>query len=134
MSGGAAVNYILSNAAAVIAVVPAARILTGPSLPVGTALPAILVRKISGDERLQLRMADAGTFRTERVQVTALADTYGAVGDILELARAACVPQRGTFGSVVVDSILPAGEGPDLSDQDADIYEQSRDFFVRWTT
>lgn len=134
MSGAAAINHVLSNAAAVVAAVPAARILTGPILPVGTDMPAILVRKISGDERLTVVMDDTGRMRSERVQVTAYADNYNDVHDVLELVRAACVPQRGSLGGVTVDSVLPAGDGPDLSDPDAGIFEASRDFLVKWIT
>jgi hypothetical protein len=52
---------------------------------------------------------------------------------ILDLCWWACRGQApATINGVVVDSILPDIEGPDLSQPDLKIYEQPRDFIVRW--
>lgn len=142
MSGVAVVNYLLSNAASVIAVVPAARILTGP-LPlqeddsVAVELPAITISQISGTEWNKANKAESSgsQFRTERVQVTVHATTYASKKAILNLVRTACTPKpTSPVNSVKVDSIQPDGEGPDLDDPQSGMYEQSRDFLVRWHT
>lgn len=131
MSGTTVIRYLLANAAGVTALVPAARIFRGV-MPVGTALPAIAVFQISGTEALGVRVNEAGHLRTDRVQVTVYAASYPEQKTILAAVLAACQSQRGTVNSVAVDSISPAGEGPDLFDGDPMIYEQSRDMIVRW--
>lgn len=131
MSGTAVIRYLLANAAAVTAVVPAARIVVG-NLPVKATIPAICVKMISGTKLLGVRVNEAGGMRTHRVQVAVHALDGAQQQQLMALALAACPSQRGTVGGVSVDSITPAGEGPDLSDPDAGIYEQSQDFMVRW--
>ena len=133
MSGVAAVRYTLANAAAVIAQVPAARIFAG-NVPLNAAVPAIGISQVSGGERTTVSMAEASRFRTDRVQVTVYAATYATKVSILELVRTALSPVRGTVGSVDVDSILPDSEGPDIDDEEARVYERSRDFMVSWRT
>ena len=133
MSGVAAIRYTLANAAAVIAQVPAARIFAG-TVPLNAALPAIGVAQVSGVERLTVSMGESSRFRTDRVQVTVYAATYATKVSILDLVRTALSPVRGTVGSVDVDSILPDSEGPDIDDEEARVYERSRDFMVSWRT
>lgn len=133
MSSPAIVRYILANAAAVTAVVPAARIFVG-NIPIGATLPAIGVRFVSGVERTTVSMAEASRFRTDRVQVTVHAKTYATKASILELIRTALSPKTGAFNGFDVDSITPDGEGPDFDDEEAVIYERSRDFLVSWRT
>lgn len=132
MSATAAIRYLLATDVSVLAVVPATRIVVAPNLAVGTLPPALNIRQISGVESTSVAMEAGARMRVERVQVTAYAKDYATLVDLLELVRAACVPKPGTVNSVAVDSILPAGEGPDLSDPSAGIFEQSRDFIVRW--
>jgi hypothetical protein len=132
MSSVGAVNYILSNAAALLLQVPATRILSGP-VPQDTTLPAISVRQVSGVESDFKPVAPTSPpFTADRVQVTVYASTYAAKKTILRLVRDALHGQRGSFNSIGVDSIVVDGEGPDLDDLNARIYEQSRDFIVRW--
>ncbi len=133
MSSPAITRYILANAAAVVAQVPAARIFVG-NIPIGATLPAIGVRFISGVERTTAAMSEASRYRTDRVQVTVHAKTYASKVSILELVRAALCPQRGAMNGFDVDSITPDGEGPDFDDEAAVIYERSRDFMVSWRT
>ncbi len=133
MSAPAVARYVLANAAAVTAQVPAARIFVG-NLPQGTALPAIGVRFVSGVERRTVAMSESSRYRTDRVQVTVYAKTYESKASILELVRTALSPKRGTVNGFDVDSILPDIEGPDFDDEAATIFERSRDFFVRWRT
>ncbi len=131
MSGTAVIKYLLANNAAVIAVVPASRIVIG-NLPVNITIPAISVKMISGTKLLGVRVNEAGGLRTHRTQVTVHAASGAQQQQLMALALAACPSQRGTVAGVSVDSIIPDGEGPDLSDPDAGIYEQSQDLMVRW--
>lgn len=132
MSGCSVVNYLASNAAAVIALVPAARILTGPvGLTGSDALPAVSIRSIDAPERLDVAMTGRRLI-TERVQVTVYTATYAEKLPILTAIRNACVGQRGTINSVMVDGILPESRGPDLDDPTDPIFEQSADLIVKW--
>jgi hypothetical protein len=132
MSAVAAIRYLLANNAALIAVVPATKIMAG-TIPVNTVLPAIGIQEISTVERTNVDMSSTSLMETSRVQVTVLAKTYATQKSILELVRKACPNTKGSIDSVVVDSILPAGAGPDFEDVDANIYTQSRDFIVKFT-
>jgi hypothetical protein len=140
MSGVAVIRSKLATNAALIAVVPAARIMAG-ELPLNTVLPAIQVTQVSSVPRLTLAMTEPNRMHTERVQVTVLVKGpegepagggYPTLRSILALVLAACPNQRGTINGVTVDSILPDIEGPDLADVAAALYSGSRDFFVRW--
>ena len=138
MSAVAVIRYLLANAAAVTAVVPATRILPGVP-PVNTAMPALAVTKISGTEALTVAMTESGRMHTERVQVTAYVKQAQAAGTdypgleaLLTLVGAACANRNGTVNGVRVDSILPAGEGPDIPPDESMILERSRDFIVKW--
>lgn len=138
MSGAAAIRYLLANAAAVTAVVPATRIMAG-DLPLKTAMPAIAVTQVDSIPRLTVAMTEAKRMHTDRVQVTVFrgatpADAgYPGLKSLLDLVLAACPNQRGTVNGVAVDSILPDTEGPDLPIPEEFIFTRSRDFIVRWT-
>ena len=134
MSGVAVVRYLQANDAGVIAVVPAARIFAGviPEGTAGTALPALGTSTIDSVERRTVSMAGTTKLRTERVQTDILAATYAQKKSLVELVRAACANRHGTVNGIDVDSILPAGEGPDDDDPAAVIYSCSIDFLVRW--
>ncbi len=133
MSSVAIARTLLAQSAALVAQVPAASIFVG-NIPVGSSLPAIGVSMISGVERETVTMAEASRFRSDRVQATVHATSQASKNAILELVRAALVPARGAVAGFDLDSILPAGEGPDLDDEAPRIYERSRDFMVRWRT
>lgn len=132
MSGTAVIRYLLANAVAVTAVVPAARIRAG-ELPINTELPGIAVTSISGQPLNFIRNPSRQTI-TERVQVNVLAHSYPTVKQVLALVLAACPSQRGTVNGVAVIDIVPDFVGPDLYAESINMHSQSRDFFVRWTT
>ena len=141
MSGVAVIRHLLANAAAVTAVVPAARIMAG-DLPLNTALPAISVTQISGVPHNTIRINESPKLHTDRVQVTVLVKGpqgtpaglgYPGVKALLKLVLAACPSQRGTVNGIAVENITPDMEGPDLSDDATALYSQSRDFLVRFT-
>ena len=131
MSGVAIAWYLLKTNAALIAVVPAAKIFSGV-VPLGTPMPALSVMEISGVPRLTVGMNETHPQVTERVQVTAMAATYPAVKSILTLVRNALPVSRGTVNGFDCDSITPDLEGPDMPDVDSGIYLQTQDFLVRF--
>ena len=129
MSGVAVIRYMLVNNAALVAAVPAARILSGV-LPITTTIPAISVRQISGVEMPMIKRTGTQLV-TERVQVSVHASSYLSQKTIIELIRSAITSTTGTINSVTVDSITHDVDGPDLYYDDPDIFEQSIDFIVR---
>lgn len=133
MSGSAVVAYLLSQNAPLVALVPAARILASPELPMRTTLPAINVAEISSVPRLTVTMPSGARMHTERVQVMVHAKSRASLASILALVRTALPHTRGTVNSVKVDSILPDIESVDLSQPESGIYERSIDYFVKWT-
>lgn len=131
MSGVYVIRYLLVNAAAVVAVVPAARIKNGV-VPLNTATPSISVNQISSVPTNLIRTNETPKLHTDRVQVTAIHSDYGSLKALMALILAACPSQRGSVNSISVDSIQPESEGPDLFDPTTNTYECSRDFIVRW--
>ncbi|MCR4331282.1 MAG: DUF3168 domain-containing protein, partial [Sulfuricaulis sp.] len=122
MSGVAVVRYLLTQAAAVAAIIPAARIVSG-DLPLNTTLPAISVMEISSNPRNTVAMNGSNVLHTERVQVSVLfkgpqgtpAGTgLPGVKGVLALLLAAVPHTHGTVNGFNVVSILPDSEGPDL--------------------
>lgn len=138
MSGVSVIWYLLKTNSPVLAVVPATRIMAG-DLPVKMVLPAISVTQISSVPYNLLRTVEANKMHTDRVQASVLfkgvgeGAGYPGLKALMKLVLAACPSQRGTVNGVMVDSIVPELEGPDLSDPANAIYSQSRDFLVRYT-
>jgi hypothetical protein len=133
VSGARAIRFLLANDAALVALVPAARIFAGP-IPLKTPLPAIAVARISGTPRNTVSMLEVVRLMTDRVQVTVQAAGWQNADLLLELVRRACPHQRGLLNNVDVDSILPDVVGPDLYDHTTAIHSMSRDFIVKWRT
>jgi len=140
MSGCAVIWYLLKTNNAVLAVVPAARIMIG-DLPLNTAMPAISITQVDSQPRLTVAMNEPNRMHTERVQVTVLfkgpeGSPAGAgvpgVKALLPLVLAACPHTHGSVNGVTVVSITPDSEGPDLQDAATALYSGSRDFLVRW--
>ena len=138
MSGVAVIRYLLANAAAVTAVVPATRIFSG-ELPINTAMPAIAVTQISSVPRNTIRPNESPKIHVDRVQVTVFRgaspddDGYPGLTPLLALVVAACPSQRGTVNGVAVQAIETDIEGPDIEIPEEHIFLRSRDFLVRWT-
>lgn len=124
------IRHLLANHAPLTAVVPAARIMGG-DLPQGTALPAISVSHVSGKSSKEISAQSRDC--TSRVQVTIHAATYPQQKAVLALVRAAVPRTHGTVAGVVVDSITREDDGPDFRDDEAGIYLQTQDFFVKYT-
>ena len=142
MSGVSIIRSILAGNAAVLAVVPAARIVAG-DVTINSPMPALWIKEISSVPAfLPVDMADTPRLHTERVQVTALlkgteatpvGQGYPGVKALLNLVLSACKNVHGTVGAIPdVDSVLPDIEGPDLSDAAIGLYTGSRDFIVKF--
>jgi hypothetical protein len=140
MSGVVVVRYLLSQNAAVLAVVPAARIKAG-DLPLSTTMPAIGIKQVSSVPFNLIRTNESGKLHTDRVQVTGyFKDEYGSpagtgvpgIEALLKLILAACPSQRGAVNGIAVENIVPDLEGPDMSIPELNIVMRSRDLIVKW--
>jgi len=93
-----------------------------------TALPTLLLRSVSRVERLMLKRV--GTVRiTERIAVTARAESYREPGLLLRLVRDACAHKTGTIAGFERCAVLTAGTGPDVLGP-GDSFERTQDFSV----
>lgn len=127
MSGTAIIGALLLADTDLLAEVSAGNIKAG-QLPDGVALPALLVRTVSGVERLKLRRV--GYVRTvERIAVTVRAANYRSQEDIIDLIRAACAGKTGTIAGLENVSVQAAGTGPDIIGP-GNSFEQTQDFSV----
>lgn len=101
-----------------------------PPLPQGVALPAVSVEHISTVD-LPTIDANAGYNLVQtRIEVTAIAKDYPTQKALLEQVRTAITFQRGTIAGVQVVSILRGSVGPDIRDDDMQLFTQSIDFLV----
>lgn len=132
MSGVAIIANLLANSGVLTAAVPASRIGAG-NIAMNTDLPAVGVKQISATRNTLVDASTTGRMVTERVQVTAFAKTYAEQKTLVRLVVCALAnPGRTTIAGFAVDSVIPDIEGPDLEDDDAEVYQQSHDFMVRW--
>ncbi len=147
MSGVAVVTYLLVNNAPLLVAmgagppVASSRIMAG-DLPLKTVRPAIGVTQIDSIPTNLLRINEGPRVHTDRVQVAVLVNGsqntpaglgYRGVRTLLRLLAAACPSQYGVINGIMVHSITPDIEGPDLYNDVTDIYGGSRDFMVRWS-
>lgn len=101
-----------------------------PPLPQHVALPALAVTHISTVD-MPTMDANAGyNLAQSRIEVTAIAKDYATQKNLIEQVRLALQHQRGTFNDVSVVAILRAGVGPDIRDDDMQVFTQSIDFLV----
>lgn len=114
-----------------IALVPASRVFAGTVVQ-EEMLPAISVREISRNEFATVAQAEASSLIQARIQVTVHAKDYSNMKAILLAAKLGPGIHTGVIGGVKVRSVRRDDVGPDLSDDDAGIYRQSRDFMVRY--
>lgn len=128
MSDVKVITHLLTNSAALIAVVPAARIVPGV-LPQGCTLPALAVAHVS-TVRQQLISAGSVQLCTSRVQITVFAASYKSQKTVLSLVRAALPRTHGTVAGVAVDRLVHSLDGPDFRDDDAGMFMGSVDYIV----
>ena len=129
MSATAIMRALLLAHAPLTALVPAARIVNG-DVPAGS-LPAIGVREISSIERDSVARAGNSVI-TARVQVTVYATCYTEQVAILKAAKLAPGTHTGVVAGYEVRSVLRDIVGPDLGNDAAQTFEQSRDFKVTY--
>jgi hypothetical protein len=130
---GAVITYVtLAAYEPLVALVPLLRIFVGDTLPVGTAVPALLITEISGVPRNTVSMDEPNRLISTRVQVSVHARSYPEQDQILSLVRAAMPNLYGVVAGIKVRSILPDIVGPDLSNPEASIFIKSRDFKIAY--
>ena len=129
MSGVIIARRLLVDAAGVIALVPATRIVAG-IIPQATALPCIGLTDIINTDRNTLK-AGSVVKVTERVQITAMAATYPALKALLTQIRRACRNKLGTVGNFNGITCRLDGKGPDF-DTESGIVMQSQDVLITY--
>lgn len=131
MSDVKIVRALLAANAALTAVVPGLRIFAG-RIPQGAALPAICVNTVSSVERHRVKDAGGVILVTSRTQVTVQSTSYPVQKDVIRLIGLAIKGGRRVVGGVTVADIQRDIVGPDLSDPATELYQQSRDFRVKY--
>ena len=100
-------------------------------LPQDKTLPALVYQRISGVEPGQIDGQGRALVQA-RIQITALADSFGSCAEILDAAREALLYQYGTHGGVEVVSIIRDIDGADDFDPELQAYSQSMDVVVTY--
>lgn len=113
----------------VLGLVPATRIVAG-TVPQAMPLPAIGLTEISRNEMPTVSLGQRAVQVTSRVQVTVHADTYSEQKAVLQAAKLGPGTHTGTVADIIVRSVMRDIVGPDLKDDEASIFQQSRDFKV----
>lgn len=132
MSAVKVMRALLIAHAPVLAIVSSDKVVAG-TIPQGVVLPALGIKEISRVERATAALDRATVMVTARVQVTALANSYSGQKALLQAAKLGRGSHTGVIAGVTVLSVTRDMVGPDMSDEDAGIYEQSRDFKVVFT-
>lgn len=122
LTGASALTTLLANGAA--------SVYGGGQLPQATALPALVVEHVNSNELTTIDANAPFGLVQSRLQVTVLAKDYPTVKTVVEQVRIACNYQRGVIAGVRVISVLRDNVGPDLRDDDMQVYTQSIDFQV----
>lgn len=131
MSATIVIRHALVGKTAMTSLVPAARIRLGV-LPVGQALPSIGIVSVSGVPHNTLGLNSPNRLVRERVQVTAYAQTYQQLDQIMGLIEQSVSNVYGKVAGMNVQAIAPGLVGPDLESLDPQIFMRSRDFFVTY--
>lgn len=131
MNAVVVIRNLLVNHAPLIALVPSAKIIVGV-VPQATILPAIGITEISRAELQTVSHGQATVLVTARVQVTALAKDYPTCKALLLAAKLGPGAHTGVIAGVTVRSVTRESVGPDFSDPELPLYEQSRDFIVKY--
>lgn len=131
MTGVVAVRAALIADAALLALVPAERIVTGP-IPQDSALPALSLESISTVD-LNIPSPSSTRFVTERVQVKIVAANEPSRREVkAAVKRAAADKLSAAIGSMTSISIHTEGAGPDMLAEDGSVWEANQDFKVKY--
>lgn len=131
MSAVVALRAVLVEQAAITDLVPTKRIYVGV-LPMGTVLPAIALTSISATPRNTASMQEARRLHRERVQITVYAKTYPRLDQIMLALAQSVKNQRMDIAGISVQSIVPAGVGPDFEGVDPVMFIRSADYVVSY--
>ena len=108
------------------------RIIAG-TVPLSAVAPvAIGLSEVGRTEVGTVARSGPTTLVTARVQVTVYAEKYPIMKSALNAARLGSGVFTGLIAGVQVLSVLRDSVGPDLSDEEPGISEQSRDFMVSY--
>lgn len=129
-------NAITVMRAMLCARAPLAALVSPDDVVAGTVqqgvAPAVGISELSRVETPTVSRNSSCVLVRARVQVTVYAKSYPQQKELLAATSLGKGVHSGTIAGVVVRSILPAGVGPDFSNDDAGLYEQSRDFIVTY--
>lgn len=131
MSAVDVIRALLMSHAPVRALVEAKNIVLG-TVPQRAELPAIGIREISRVELSTVSLSQAAVLVRSRVQVTVLAKSYDSQKAVLQAAKLGPGAHTGEVAGIAVRSVMREQVGPDISNDDADIFQQSRDFLVTY--
>lgn len=131
MSSVDVVRALLMAHAPVRVLVDAKNIVLG-TVPQRVELPAVGIREISRVEMGTVSLSQAAVLVRARVQVTVLANTYDSQKALLQAVKLGPGAHTGEIAGITVRSVIREQVGPDISDDDASIYQQSRDFLVTY--
>ena len=131
MSSVKVLRALLQAYPPVTSLVPSERVIAG-TVPQESELPAIGIKEISRNEFATVARAEKRVLVRSRVQVTVYAKSYPEQKAVLLAAKLGPGVHTGVVAGVTVRSVVRDEVGPDLSEEDAEIFEQSRDFFVSY--
>lgn len=103
-------------------------------LPQGAKFPAITITSVSGAPRNTVSMLEPNRIVRERVQVTVYAKTYKELDELMRATTRSIKNKRGEIAGMQVQSIIPAGTGPDLEGVNPVMLARSADYFVTYLT
>ena len=122
------IRALLGAAAPVVALV-GTRVYPAP-IPQATTMPAIGYSHVSTVPLSTLDAAAGYNLVRSRIEVFAIAKTYADQKTLVEEIRKALDYQRGTIAGIEVVSIIRDVAGPDLRDDDMQVFTQATDFLV----
>jgi hypothetical protein len=131
MSDWKIIRALLVADANLTAVVAAEKIVAG-TLKQTTTLPAISIQSISSMENEKISDKSSTVMMTSRVQVTVHATSLTQQAAVLALVGRAIRGGRRVVAGVQVLDIQRDIIGPDMSDVASSIFQQTRDFRVKY--
>lgn len=131
MDGVAAMVKVLTTNAVLIELVPAERIVPGPSA-LGFQLPWIALDSVSLNDR-NIPAPGAQRHVRERVQVTVMASDYPERAAVMRAVRRAAADLVGVeVDGIYAVTIHTDSAGPDFMIEDPSIWCRSQDFLVTY--
>lgn len=129
-------NAVMVMRALLLAHAPVAA-LVGDRVSAGTVseedgLPAIGLTEIGRVEMETVANDGPANLVTARVQVTVHATSYPQQKELLQAAKLGAGVHTGVIAGVTVLSVLRDSVGPDMGDDEAGFFQQSRDFKVAY--